>query len=695
MASVKVGSAQQASQDPLAQLGLTPALRSQLQKLHVHHPFAVLLHVPLRYEDETRLTPIDALEPGHPACVEARVVRAEVTWQPRKMLKVLVRDDSAALVLRFLHFYGSQAQALKPDTKVRIFGEVRPGLLGAEMIHPRYRILQGHCPLPQALTPVYATTAGLSQERLRQCVQRAWQCVDLEELLPLEIRQALDLPGLEESLRMIHGPSNQAAIQSLLDRTHRVWRRLKFDEILAQQISMLLHRERRQQLQAPSLPGSAQQRQDFLQGLPFALTPAQHQVAQEIAADLVKPVPMQRLLQGDVGSGKTMVAALACLQAISSGYQAALMAPTEILCDQLFRQIDARLQPLGISSAWLTGQLSRRDKESALERIQSGAAQLVVGTHALLQETVVFKALGLVVIDEQQRFGVAQRLQLRLRSERGNLGTPHQLMMSATPIPRTLSMSYFGDLDLSVLDGLPPGRQPIVTKLVDDRRRQQVVERVRATCLQGGQAYWVCPLIEESEVLQLQTAVETFEHLSGTFPDLQIGLVHGRMSAQQKAECMARFGSGDIQLLVATTVIEVGVDVPAATIMVIEHAERMGLAQLHQLRGRVGRGLQQGVCWLLYHHPLSDVARARLKIIYENQDGFEVARQDLLLRGPGEYLGIRQSGEGLLRFGDPERDQELLQEAALWAKRWVARAPREAQRHALRWLAWEQELLSA
>ncbi len=681
--------------DPLEELGLTPALRSRLKKLHLHHPFAVLLHTPLRYEDETRVTPIASLQPGQPACVEARVVHTEVTQRPRKMLKVLVRDESAALVLRFLHFYGGQIQALQPDTMLRLFGEVRPGLLGAEMVHPRYRILQAHSPLPQTLTPIYTTTAGLSQERLRYCIQRALQHADLEELLPLEMRQVLQLPGLEESLRMIHQPSDHGAVQALLERTHRSWKRLKFDEILAQQISMLLHRERRQKLKAPPLPGSAQQRQTFLQRLPFALTQAQQRVVEEIDADLVKPFPMQRLLQGDVGSGKTMVAALACLQAISSGYQAALMAPTEILCDQLFRQIDARLQPLGISSVWLTGQLSRKERESALARIHSGLAQLVVGTHALLQDTVVFKALGLVVIDEQQRFGVEQRLLLRQRSEQSNLITPHQLMMSATPIPRTLSMSYFADLDLSVLDGLPPGRQPIITKLVDDRRRQQVIERVRATCLQGGQAYWVCPLIEESEVLQLQTAVATFEYLSGTFPDLQVGLVHGRMNTQQKADCMMRFAAGQLQLLVATTVIEVGVDVPAATIMVIEHAERMGLAQLHQLRGRIGRGQQQGVCLLLYHHPLSSLARARLKVIFENQDGFEVARQDLLLRGPGEYLGIRQSGEGLLRFGDPERDEALLRDAALWAKRWVACAPHEAQRHALRWLSSEQELLSA
>ncbi len=692
---MKALSSHQDGNDPLEKLGLTPALRNQLKKLHLHHPFAVLLHVPLRYEDETRITPIGSLKPGHPACVEAQVVHTEVTRRPRKILKVLVRDESAALVLRFLHFYGSQIQALKPDTRLRLFGEVRPGLLGAEMIHPRYRILQAPSPLPQTLTPIYTTTAGLSQERLRQSVQRALQHADLEELLPQEMRQALGLPGLEESLRMIHHPTDPEHVQALLDRTHRVWRRLKFDEILAQQISMLLHRQRRQKIKAPFLPGSAQQRQAFLQRLPFALTQAQQRVVQEIDADLVKPYPMQRLLQGDVGSGKTMVAALACLQAISSGYQAALMAPTEILCDQLFRQIDARLQPLGISSVWLTGQLSRKERASALIRIQSGVAQLVVGTHALLQDWVDFKALGLVVIDEQQRFGVEQRLWLRQRSQQSHLGIPHQLMMSATPIPRTLSMSYFADLDLSVLDGLPPGRQPIITKLVDDRRRQQVIERVRTTCLQGGQAYWVCPLIEESEALQLQTAVATFEHLSRTFPDLQVGLVHGRMPAQQKADCMMRFGTGEIQLLVATTVIEVGVDVPAATIMVIEHAERMGLAQLHQLRGRIGRGTQQGVCLLLYHHPLSALARARLKVIFENQDGFEVARQDLLLRGPGEYLGIRQSGEGLLRFGDPERDEDLLQEAALWAKRWVARAPHEAQCHALRWLATEQDLLGA
>ncbi|MDP2156049.1 MAG: ATP-dependent DNA helicase RecG, partial [Sulfuricella sp.] len=474
----------------------------------------------------------------------------------------------------------------------------------------------------------------------------------------------------------------------LAERTHPSWQRLKFDELLAQQLSMHQHYRRRRAQSAAPMPPRQHLTRALLAALPFPLTRAQQRVMAEIAGDLAKPHPMQRLLQGDVGSGKTVVAALAALQAIENGFQAAIMAPTEILAEQHYQKLSAWLAPLGLRVVWLAASLPKKEKQAALTAVAEGDAQLAIGTHALFQDQVVFRNLGLAIIDEQHRFGVHQRLALRQKGAQ-----PHQLMMSATPIPRTLSMSYYADLDVSVIDELPPGRTPVVTKLVGDRRRDEVVARVREACLNGRQAYWVCPLIEESEKLQLQTALETFETLTATVPELKVGLVHGRLHARDKAATMAAFKAGEIQLLVATTVIEVGVDVPNASLMVIEHAERFGLSQLHQLRGRVGRGAAKSACILLYQTPLSETARARLKIIYENSDGFEIARQDLLLRGPGEFLGARQSGVPLLHIADIEQDQNLLEAARHSAEKILAEQPEVAERHLQRWLAGAEQYL--
>ena len=679
----------------LEELGIAPATAARLQKLGLRSAFDLVLHLPLRYEDETRITPVRDLLYGQTACLDVEVLDSQLLFKPKRTLRARVRDGSGELTLRFLNFYGSQVRQLAPGTALRIFGELRQGPAGPEMVHPRYRVLRGDQPLPQTLTPVYPTTAGLSQATLRRCIGAALAVEDLSDSLPESERTRLELLPFRDCVSVLHHPPPGISQGDLDARRHPAWRRLKFDELLAQQISMRLHCQERLAQKAPPLKPSAPRRAQLLERLPFRLTAAQWRVLREFDADLEKSHPMHRLLQGDVGSGKTVVAALACLQAIDAGHQAVLMAPTEILAEQHFRKIEALLQPLGIETAWLTGRLRKKERLAAQDRVASGTAQLVIGTHALIQAPVLFKALGLVVIDEQHRFGVEQRLALRRKAELAGTGLPHQLMMSATPIPRTLSMSYFADLDLSVIDELPAGRQPIVTKLVSDSRRDAVITRIRETCLQGGQAYWVCPLIEESETLQLQTAADTFESITAEFPELRVGLVHGRLSPAEKSDVMERFARGEVHLLVATTVIEVGVDIPNASIMVIEHAERMGLAQLHQLRGRVGRGAAQGFCILMYHPPLSELARTRLKVVYEHTDGFEIARQDLMIRGPGEFLGARQSGTPMLRFADPQTDEGLLLQAARFAADWVVSDPEGARSHLKRWLWSRQEFLTA
>jgi len=674
--------------------GLAKGVRERLAKLGIHRAFDLVLHLPLRYDDETRIVPIREAPEGQHAVVEGVVVDSAIRYRPRRQLVVTVEDASGPLVLRFLNFYPSQARQLATGTRVRIFGEARQGFFGAEMVHPRYRVVRGEMPVPDTLTPVYPTTAGLGQDTLRALAAEALAHADLADTLPDALLARLRLPHFAEAVRFLHHPPPKAKLAALEARSHPAWRRIKFDELLAQQLSMRRHHERRRRAAAPALPGRGELTRKLLASLPFTLTGAQQRVWQDIARDLGTPHPMQRLLQGDVGSGKTIVAALAALQAVENGYQAAVMAPTEILAEQHYAKFAAWLEPLGVRVAWLSGSQKKKERAAAVAGVAAGEAQVAVGTHALFQEEVEFARLGLAVVDEQHRFGVHQRLALRQKGARGAGGPqPHQLMMSATPIPRTLAMSFYADLDVSVIDELPPGRTPVATRLVADTRRDEVLARVRDACVAGSQAYWVCPLIEESEKLQLQTALETFGRLCADFPELRVGLVHGRLKGPEKAAVMAAFKRGEVQLLVATTVIEVGVDVPNATLMVIEHAERMGLAQLHQLRGRVGRGAAASTCILMYQNPLSETARERMKIIYENADGFEVARHDLRLRGPGEILGARQSGVPMLRFAELEADTDLLEAARDAAAELLAGERKRAERHLERWLGGRQEYL--
>ncbi|HWU81896.1 MAG TPA: ATP-dependent DNA helicase RecG [Methylophilaceae bacterium] len=664
--------------------------QANLQKLGILDIQGLLLHLPLRYVDETRITAIRDLRLGDQVQVEGEIVHTEVQYKPRKTLISRLRDASGQqLTLRFLHFYPSQMATLKEGRRLRVFGEVRGGFFGWEMVHPQYRAVAPDEPVPESLTPVYPTTAGLTQPTLRKWIAWALAHGPLDETLPPAIYAKLGLPNYADSLTALHHPTPEADLASLSERATPAWRRLAFDELLAQQLSMRKHYARRRSLGAPLLRPSTQLVADLLRSLPFTLTSAQQKVAAEISHDLAQPHPMQRLLQGDVGSGKTIVAAMAALQAIESDWQAAIMAPTEILAEQHQRKLQGWLAPLGIEVAWLSGSQNKKARTLALEAIASGNAKLVVGTHALFQDQVQFARLGLAIVDEQHRFGVQQRLQLRKKGQ----PEPHQLMMSATPIPRTLSMSYYADLDVSVIDELPPGRTPILTRLVADGRRGEVLTRVHDACAAGSQAYWVCPLIEESEALQLKTAEEAYAQLTADFPDLRVGLVHGRMKPVDKQAVMEAFSRNEIQLLVATTVIEVGVDVPNASLMVIEHAERMGLSQLHQLRGRVGRGAARSSCILLFQNTLSETARARLKVIYESTDGFEIAQADLKLRGPGEFLGVRQSGVPMLKIADLERDADLLEIARRVAEELLRKHPKAVEAHLRRWLGQGEELV--
>ena len=668
-----------------------------------------MLHLPLRYEDETHLYPIRDLPAQKTAQVEGIIIDNKVMYRPRRQLVCQVDDGSGVLCMRFLNFYGSQVKAYANGTRVRLLGEARPGFFGIEMVHPKCRVVGEQEPLEDTLTPVYPATAGLSSDTVRKLIYRTLRQLReagnqpyLSETLPEEVLRRHHLQGFADSVFFLHQPPPDAPADLLQERTHPAWRRVKFDELLAQQLSMRLHYQQRRHGSAPAMPPKNRLTSALLASLPFELTRGQKKAFFEISRDLAAAHPMQRLLQGDVGSGKTIVAALAALQAIENGYQAALLAPTEILAEQHYQKLrawlDPLLTPLNASIAWLTGTQKKKQREIMLANIASGNAMLAIGTHALFQEQVEFNRLGLAVIDEQHRFGVHQRMALREKGAKKDTANtassiPHQLMMSATPIPRTLSMSYFADLDVSVIEGLPAGRTPVVTRLVADTRRDEVTARIREACLVGKQAYWVCPLIEESEALQLKTALHTYETLTLIFPELKIGLIHGRLAPGEKSSVMESFAQGEIQLLVATTVIEVGVDVPNASLMVIEHAERMGLAQLHQLRGRVGRGTTGGICILLYQKPLSATAQERLKIIYEQTDGFEIARHDLHLRGPGEFLGARQSGLPMLRFADLEKDEGLLEAARAAAEQLLRDYPEHAQRHVQRWLGNRSEYL--
>ena len=662
-------------------LKINDAIASKLDKLGLKNAWDVMLHLPLRYEDETQITPIAQAVMGASCQIEGVVTQQEVKFKPRQQLLIQVCDDAGSvLVLRFIHFYASHQRQMAVGKRIRAVGEVKLGFHGYEMIHPKVRDADSTV-LADSLTPIYPTVNGLQQPTLRRVVQTALKALPLQDTLPDVLLRQLGLPHLAESLHLLHAPPPSYTIQQLSDGALPAWQRLKFDELLAQQLSMRLARQKRMSGQTKAIVGDGRFQQMLLQALPFQLTGAQQRVLQEIRGDMAQTYPMHRLLQGDVGSGKTIVAALSALVAIEAGFQVAVMAPTEILAEQHLLKFEQWFAPLGLSVVWLSGSQRKKAKEQVKEALLSGATQIAVGTHALFQDDVQFQNLGLVIVDEQHRFGVAQRLALKNKGQ-----DVHQLMMSATPIPRTLAMSFFADLDVSMIDELPPRRTPIKTRLVNNARRVEVEGFVLNTCQQGQQVYWVCPLIEESETLQLQTAVETQAELQVALPELSIGLVHGRMKAAEKAAVMAAFSAGDLDVLVATTVIEVGVDVPNASLMVIEHAERMGLAQLHQLRGRVGRGAAASTCVLLFSEPLSELAKARLKVIYEHTDGFEIARQDLQIRGPGEFLGARQSGAPMLRFARLEEDMLLLEQARGVAPRLIEEQPEVVEAHLARWL---------
>lgn len=643
--------------------GVGPAVAQKLAKVGIENLQDVLFHLPSRYQDRTRITPIGALRPGQDAVVAGVVMAANVVMGKRRSLLVRIQDGSGGLTLRFFHFSMAQKNALEKGVQVRCYGEVRPGATGLEIYHPEYRVHNPNevQPLQATLTAIYPTTEGLTQQRLRDLCEQALGYLNARSLpdwLPAEIIAQYQLGALEQALRYLHQPPPDANLEELAEGVHWAQQRLAFEEMLTHQLSIQRVRESLRQQRAPQLPLAKKLPPLFLHNLGFTPTGAQQRVGAEIAWDLRQNAPMLRLVQGDVGAGKTVVAALAALQALEAGYQVALMAPTEILAEQHFLNFSKWLAPLNIEVAWLAGKLKGKARSRALEQIASGVP-MVVGTHALFQDEVQFHNLALAIIDEQHRFGVQQRLALRKKGVDG-VYSPHQLIMTATPIPRTLAMSAYADLDTSVLDELPPGRTPVNTLVLSDTRRSEVIERVRAACLEGRQAYWVCTLIEESEELTCQAAESTFADLTLALAGQKVGLIHGRMKSAEKAAVMDSFKCGQLQLLVATTVIEVGVDVPNASLMIIENPERLGLAQLHQLRGRVGRGSTASHCVLLYHAPLSHIGRERLAIMRETNDGFIIAEKDLELRGPGEMLGTRQTGLLQFKVADLMRDAPLL-----------------------------------
>ncbi|MCZ8253277.1 MAG: ATP-dependent DNA helicase RecG [Hylemonella sp.] len=690
-----------AAADKKAAPAAKSAPQKALEKLNLRRDIDLALHLPLRYEDETRIVKLAEAREGDTAQIEGEVTAQEVAYRPRRQLLVTLNDGTDSCVLRFFNFYPSQQKALAVGTRVRARGELRGGFLGWTMMHPHTRSASGE--LPTALTPVYPTTAALPQAYLRKAVLAGLKRAELSDTLPPEVAATLKLRPLwtlKQALEFLHHPTPDVSLAHLEDHTHPAWQRLKAEELLAQQLSQLQSRREREHLRAPVLRvnGTGSLHERLLAALPFELTAAQRRVCSEIASDLAQSKPMHRLLQGDVGSGKTVVAALAATICMDAGWQCALMAPTEILADQHFRKLVGWLEPLGVRVAWLTGSQKKKERTAMLELIARGEAGLVVGTHAVIQEQVQFRNLALAIIDEQHRFGVAQRLALRSKTQ-DEAVEPHMLMMTATPIPRTLAMSYYADLDVSTIDELPPGRSPIVTKVVSEQRRDEVIQRIRGQLEQGRQVYWVCPLIEESEALDLTNATETHAELSAALPGVLVGLLHSRMPVAEKKAVMSLFVGGQMGVLVSTTVIEVGVDVPNATLMVIEHAERFGLSQLHQLRGRVGRGAAASACVLLYSTGdaprLGETARERLKAMAETSDGFEIARRDLDIRGPGEFLGARQSGAALLRFADLTEDSHLLAWAREAAPLMLDRHPALAERHVARWLGSRTDYLKA
>lgn len=689
------------------------APQKAMRKLGLVRDIDLALHLPHRYEDETRITAIRNARGGDTVQIEGQVVSSEIQMRPRRQLVVKLDDGTDECELRFFSFYPSHQKTLAVGERIRARGEIKGGFWGRQMLHPTFRKAGGD--LPAALTPVYPTVAQLPQAYLRRAVASALQRADLSETIPADLpappmplrgaQGAYEQWSLRDALFFLHHPTPDVALVTLEDHSHPAWQRLKAEELLAQQLSQLQARNERARLRAPALvaaPGQSALHEQLMAVLPFDLTAAQRRVCAEIFTDLARATPMHRLLQGDVGSGKTVVAAMAAAICMDAGWQCALMAPTEILAEQHFSKLIGWIEPLlsarGKQVAWLSGGQKKKERAQMLSIIESGEAALVVGTHAVIQEQVQFNNLALAVIDEQHRFGVAQRLALRQKLQDQGM-EPHMLMMSATPIPRTLAMSYFADLDVSTIDELPPGRTPIVTKVIADSRKDQVIERIAAQVAEGRQVYWVCPLIEESEALDLSNATAAHVELSEALEGVTVGLLHSRMPAAEKKAVMAQFKEGAMGVLVSTTVIEVGVDVPNASLMVIEHAERFGLSQLHQLRGRVGRGAAASACVLLYSTGdsgrLAQTARERLKAMSETNDGFEIARRDLDIRGPGELLGARQSGDSLLRFANLSDDSALLSWAQTAAVQMLERFPELSERHVARWLGAKSDFLKA
>lgn len=687
------------NEKPAKKKAETVSVAERVARMGLINDWDFVLHLPLRYEDETRITRICDLKAGDWAQIQGTVISSRTQGGRFMQLIASVSDSTANIEIRFLHFYPKMRERFKSGTLLRLSGQVQQQPVqfggGLQMLHPKIKDpITDTSELPSTLTPVYPAGEHITQTWLRKRIDRAMLDVDLTDIVPASFTQSLSLPTLRDALKSLHHPSPGADYEAYSERRTPEWRRLKFDELLAQQLTLRYAREVKSELQAPRLLGThGNLREKLTASLPFSLTGAQKRVLVEIYTDLAQNAPMNRLVQGDVGCGKTIVAALSALQAVDSGYQAALMAPTEILAEQHYLKLKPLLEPLGVKVVLLTGSLRTKEKVLRQDMVASGQSQVVIGTHALIQDAVKFHKLGLAIVDEQHRFGVEQRLKLRNAVQEGTL--PHLLMLSATPIPRTLAMSYLADIDVSVIDELPPGRTPIVTTLISMDRTAEVTSAVQRAVSSGSQVYWVCPLIEDSEKSDLTAATLRRDALQQELPGCRVALVHGAMSAEEKQSIMNAFSSGEVDILVATTVIEVGVDVPNASVMIIEHAERFGLSQLHQLRGRVGRGSKKSFCLLLYAPNLSEVGKERLSVIRSRTDGFEIARQDLRLRGPGEFMGAKQSGAPLLRFADLDTDVELLDAARQAAQTWLTTDPKSALQHARRWFAGSGNFLQA
>lgn len=687
------------NEKPAKKKAETVTVAERVARMGLINDWDFVLHLPLRYEDETRITRICDLKAGDWAQIQGTVISSRTQGGRFMQLIASVSDGTANIEIRFLHFYPKMRERFKSGTLLRLSGQVQQQPVqfggGLQMLHPKIKDpITDTSELPSTLTPVYPAGEHITQTWLRKRIDRAMLDVDLTDIVPASFTQSLSLPTLRDALKSLHHPSPGADYEAYSERRTPEWRRLKFDELLAQQLTLRYAREVKSELQAPRLLGThGNLREKLTASLPFSLTEAQKRVLVEIYTDLAQNAPMNRLVQGDVGCGKTIVAALSALQAVDSGYQAALMAPTEILAEQHYLKLKPLLEPLGVKVVLLTGSLRTKEKVLRQDMVASGQSQVVIGTHALIQDAVKFHKLGLAIVDEQHRFGVEQRLKLRNAVQEGTL--PHLLMLSATPIPRTLAMSYLADIDVSVIDELPPGRTPIVTTLISMDRTAEVTSAVQRAVSSGSQVYWVCPLIEDSEKSDLTAATLRRDALQQELPGCRVALVHGAMSAEEKQSIMNAFSSGEVDILVATTVIEVGVDVPNASVMIIEHAERFGLSQLHQLRGRVGRGSKKSFCLLLYAPNLSEVGKERLSVIRSSTDGFEIARQDLRLRGPGEFMGAKQSGAPLLRFADLDTDVELLDAARQAAQTWLTTDPKSALQHARRWFAGSGNFLQA